>query len=649
MANTFGPVQGSGQSNMAVDNLAARIDNIGKGVCDFLNERLPSSRKAFRRRRPLVLRAYPMQQELATLKRLLKSPNAVRGSEQGWRLSGKSKFPNSLAFWLLVCLDSHATRALRRLHDDDAEALHDLRLALQDKDFDSLRAVASGKIAWEQYEAGSPIQTDRIKLLFAFHLVQYADVLCSTPALTESEHYYKKFKTEKALAVVVDEAANMDRAALICVWGNTALPCFLAGDPCQFPPPVISDMERDGEGNFRNRLGNDARVSAMEWLMVSGVNFFEPRYQFRMAKGQFDYVGELVYPGVNFKYGPGCEISQPKFALGRALEAFVRERDRRVQPSPPGRLLPVFLHCPDSEVTVGTNLHSRACPTQARAALNFVLAFLEDVKKKAEAERRARDEKGVEEFGPQNVTIIAPYSANVDLINKLLDSREFAGLAGISPAAAVDSFQGREADIVVLVMGTNARFGPGFTANRKRLNVMLTRQRCGLVIVGDFGVVGDVSGKPPRGKVERRITGPDGETRKTAVTLLWNVLNRLQRDGRVMGLGAPPQGAGAGRGAGSGGRGFGDGEGGRGRMDEDRGWGVGEVFGLGSRDVVKRRPYGPCFRFAFAFPFPVSLPLLGLLGFRCGKAGGSVGQVVLVVYFRGDFGEGVCCRWNEFV
>lgn len=36
-------------------------------------------------------------------------------------------------------------------------------------------------------------------------------------------------------------------------------------------------------------------------MMASGVSFFEPRYQFRMASGLFDDIGELIYPDVDFR------------------------------------------------------------------------------------------------------------------------------------------------------------------------------------------------------------------------------------------------------------------------------------------------------------------------------------------------------------
>ena len=53
----------------------------------------------------------------------------------------------------------------------------------------------------------------------------------------------------------------------------------------------------------------------------------------------------------------------------------------------------------------------------------------------------------------------------------------------------VDAFQGREADVVIF-SGVRAepRAGLGFLKDCRRLNVLLTRARCGFIFVGSRGV-----------------------------------------------------------------------------------------------------------------------------------------------------------------
>jgi len=468
---TFGPTLCSGPSNIAVDNLAERMDRIDLETCDQYNRGIPPTRKDDRSTRRLIIRGYPMHQEVAAFRRLLENPDALQAPEQEWGIVGKWKFPTSLAFWLLVCLDSRATQAIRTIHVDGAPALHGLRKHLQDQKYEALRDVAAGTISWAEYMAGKPVTDAMVRDFFVQHLVRFADVVCTTPALTESEFAYHKFKQLKTQAVVVDEAGNMGRADLASVWGNTALPCFVAGDPPQLPPTVLSRMEKDPQGNAHNRFANDGSVSALEWFQTSGMTVYRPRFQFRMARGLFDYVGELVYKDVKFEYGPNCGVHLPKFAPCRALEAFIRATDPRVKSPPAGKLLPAFLHYPNSVVTVSDNSTSRVSPTQVEAGLDFIVRFLEDVKRKGEADDEA--------FGPERVTLIAPYAGNVELINKLLDTPAYASLAGMAPASAVDSFQGREGDVVVLIMGTNEASVPGFTAKERRLHVTLPDRNAG--------------------------------------------------------------------------------------------------------------------------------------------------------------------------
>ncbi|KAL7805299.1 hypothetical protein V8C44DRAFT_341060 [Trichoderma aethiopicum] len=93
-------------------------------------------------------------------------------------------------------------------------------------------------------------------------------------------------------------------------------------------------------------------------------------------------------------------------------------------------------------------------------------------------------------FKPADFAIITPYAANVGLTERLRERAEYAILLGMPPTATVDSFQGREAGIMVVIMGTTEEVGPGFTTDAHRLNVMLSRQRSDLLVFGDITVAG---------------------------------------------------------------------------------------------------------------------------------------------------------------
>ncbi|SPO04675.1 uncharacterized protein DNG_07360 [Cephalotrichum gorgonifer] len=552
MRHHLGPVLVCAASNAASDNIGDRLDDVDCSSSDRYNSRLSPGEDRWRRR--LIIRMYHQPQEVAAVFRLLKDPSAVAEPSREWRRTGPWKLRNSLAGWVLACLGSPAMEGVRQVHPDDSQALHRLQAHFQDPDFQSLREVATGQISWAEYERGGLlISSGEIKNIFTKFLIQKADFLVSTPAMTESDQLCQEFKTSRARAILVDEAGCMTRADLMSVWGNTLLPCFLAGDRCQLPPTVMSRMEADAKGNLYHCLAKDAAVSALEFLQSSGVSIFRPRVQLRMPDDMFGYVAELVYPDTRFVYGWQCRVEGAKYAPGRYLEAFLEGMDPKFRTSLPEKLLPAFIHRP-TDVFANEDTGSKVCPGQVEYAFDFILDLVTSTEVQA-----------------GEILVLAPYKANVVLFNKIKESRNCPSLSSLRPASTVDSVQGKEGDIVVLIMGTNEQRGPGFTRDKKRLNVMLTRQRSGLVVIGDFKVVGSVSG-PPRDRVTVQIIDDDGEARRVEVTMLWNFLHRLGRDRRVLGFDVAAEEAGRGTGKGGGaGRGGGKG-GGKGT---ERGWGRG--------------------------------------------------------------------------
>jgi superfamily I DNA and/or RNA helicase len=99
--------------------------------------------------------------------------------------------------------------------------------------------------------------------------------------------------------------------------------------------------------------------------------------------------------------------------------------------------------------------------------------------------------------------VISPYAAQVAAIRRQLSKsvavqRLLAASAAAAGAleadsvevATIDSFQGREADAVVLsLVRSNSRQSVGFLADARRLNVAVTRARRHLAIVCDPSTV----------------------------------------------------------------------------------------------------------------------------------------------------------------
>lgn len=98
-----------------------------------------------------------------------------------------------------------------------------------------------------------------------------------------------------------------------------------------------------------------------------------------------------------------------------------------------------------------------------------------------------------------DIGVIAPYAAQIKLLTHMLRSEpirraRFAQVLGRHRALevplieikTVDGFEGREKDVIIFSTVRSNRAGQiGFLADRRRLNVGLTRAKRGLFVVGN--------------------------------------------------------------------------------------------------------------------------------------------------------------------
>lgn len=85
-----------------------------------------------------------------------------------------------------------------------------------------------------------------------------------------------------------------------------------------------------------------------------------------------------------------------------------------------------------------------------------------------------------------NVGIITPYSAQVNTLKDHLGSDEYKELE----ISTVDGFQGREKEIIILsLVRSNKTSEVGFLADKRRLNVAITRPKRLLVVIGDTSTI----------------------------------------------------------------------------------------------------------------------------------------------------------------
>ena len=84
----------------------------------------------------------------------------------------------------------------------------------------------------------------------------------------------------------------------------------------------------------------------------------------------------------------------------------------------------------------------------------------------------------VEQKIANNIAIITPYAKQVELLRQACPS--------VGEVSTVDSFQGREADVVIIsLVRSNLKRQVGFLADSRRLNVAITRARRQVFVIGD--------------------------------------------------------------------------------------------------------------------------------------------------------------------
>ncbi|KAB5576424.1 hypothetical protein GE09DRAFT_1216121 [Coniochaeta sp. 2T2.1] len=132
-------------------------------------------------------------------------------------------------------------------------------------------------MAWTEYIAGATVTNDELEDLFA-RIYKAADILFTTtgPLRTDlqSSRYtlHNHWMRPAALwpsvecqatadVIAIDAAANMNRADLCSIWGNTLRPILLAGDPLQLTLTAMEQASVDIDKTALNRLANDGSYS----------------------------------------------------------------------------------------------------------------------------------------------------------------------------------------------------------------------------------------------------------------------------------------------------------------------------------------------------------------------------------------------------
>lgn len=247
--------------------------------------------------------------------------------------------------------------------------------------------------------------------------------------------------------VLIDEASQITEPCALIPLVKGSERVVLVGDHVQLRPtvkPMGKALEYD--------------VSLMERLYTADPH---PGTVKTMLNVQYRFPKELAqFPSTEFYNGElQSHIQDSDEVLGVLLSTAFPWPCRA---GLTGIIPTVFVQC-DTEETMGSS--SKGNEGQAELAARIV-SMLQSPAREAEDKPKL------------SIAALSPYTRQVAMLKE--------GLPSSVTCATIDSFQGRESDIVVFcTVRCNASREIGFVEDHRRLNVMWTRARLGLIIIGN--------------------------------------------------------------------------------------------------------------------------------------------------------------------
>lgn len=272
-------------------------------------------------------------------------------------------------------------------------------------------------------------------------ILDEASVLCATTTGLDDE-----LLADRTFDLVVIDEAGQSTEPPCWIPLTRAGRVVLAGDHCQLPPTVIAPAAV--EGGFA--------VSLLERLAASDGERLARRLsvQYRMHTAIMDFSSLEFYE-----------------ATLVAHESVAGHRLVDLPDITPSRLTEVPMEFIDTagagwDEQTEPDGESRFNPQEAQLVCRYVTGLLA---------------AGVQ---PEQIAVIAPYSAQVRLLRELL--------RGVNVEIdSVDGFQGREKEVILVTMVRSNPAGEiGFLADTRRMNVAMTRARRKLVLIGDSATLG---------------------------------------------------------------------------------------------------------------------------------------------------------------
>lgn len=274
-----------------------------------------------------------------------------------------------------------------------------------------------------------------------------------------AEFIGRSLRDEATEAILDDVADNPEAAAPICARAIGALTLFQT---------LIED-------EFNRRPGRSGRTFAMRL-----------NEQHRMHPAIARLIGNTFYHAQSGAALSTHADSEKRFAT---TPCPVRSLDPELLPS-----VPILLVEMEARQAGGGRIRGEEMPRwhsgEEREVLRLILSQL-------------RPEEGAK---PPTLAILSPYAQQVARIGDMIASDgaiDPATLGFVSPTGdgnfcfTVDSFQGSEADIAIISLvrnnsSTRIRNALGFLSDFRRMNVLLSRAKWRLIVIGAFGFLKEI-------------------------------------------------------------------------------------------------------------------------------------------------------------
>ncbi|KAG9655986.1 DNA helicase, partial [Aureobasidium melanogenum] len=278
-------------------------------------------------------------------------------------------------------------------------------------------------------------------------------------------------KSQEFDVVIVDEASQaLEAQCWVPLLSSGASKLILAGDHLQLPPTIKSSNSKSSKQNPKTGQGD---VNLETTLFDRMLDLYGNDIK-RMLTIQYRMHEKInAFPSAALYESKLMAAESVKARLLKDLPYDVEETEDTTEPV-------VFWD------TQGGEFHEKTDDDDEPKSKSSLLG--ESKSNELETAIVKKHVQSLVDAGvkAEDIAVVTPYNGQLAVLSQLLKER-FVGIE----LGSIDGFQGREKEaVVVSLVRSNAEHEVGFLAEKRRLNVAMTRPKRHLCVVGDSETVG---------------------------------------------------------------------------------------------------------------------------------------------------------------